>query len=264
MRLVVGYQNTPSRGWGFHRVLHEFRLFSGADSVGNLPGIGCRSQGTSGTCSIGPAVCMRSSPQPRDAPLNTEFRAYRSALPYVAVAAILSLTGAACGRNPFEVRWEETKLDTAVVYSLARPELNLPTAFDFIGGRSLRIEAPGSTGAWDLALDTQGGQLVFLPPGALGIESEAGIVPFPGLRFDELTAAPGDTALYKGDEPIPLDAGSVYVIRTHRSPDRFGIRCVFYAKLEPLAIEPTLGTLQFRYDVNPLCGERQLVPTPDG
>ena len=196
--------------------------------------------------------------------MNTEFRAYQSALPYFALAAISTLAAAACGRNPFELTWVDTNPDTVLIYSMVRPELNLPSAFDFHGRRSLRIEGPGSTGGWDVVLDTQGGQLVFLPPGALGIKSEAGIVPFPGLRFDELTVAPKDTASYKRDEPIALEAGSSYVIRTHRGPDRFGIQCLFYGKLEPLEIEPTLGTLRFVYDVNPLCGERNLVPTPDG
>ncbi len=186
------------------------------------------------------------------------------ALPYVIVAAISSLAVAACGRNPFELTWVETRADTVLLYSLVRPELNLPSAFDFHGHKSLRIEAPGSTGGWDVVLDTQGGQLVLLPPGALGIESEAGIVPFPGLRFADLTEAPKDTASYKRDEPIALEAGTSYVVRTHRGPDRFGIQCVFYAKLEPLEIDPVLGTLWFVYDVNPLCGERSLVPTPDG
>ena len=233
---------------------------------GNLPGRGCRSQGTSGAWDIDPGVIsgsIRSSPQPRDAQLTREFFAWRSALRFVATGA-LSFVAAACGRNPFELQWVESKLDTAMIYSMARPELNLPSAFDFKGHRSLRIESPGSTGAWDLVLDTQEGQLVFLPPGALGIDSEAGIVPFPGVRFDELTEAPEDTLSYKEDEPIALQAGSAYVIRTHRSPDRFGVLCSFYGKLELLAIEVQLGTVRFVYDVNPLCGDRKLVPTPDG
>jgi hypothetical protein len=196
--------------------------------------------------------------------LNTEFSAYRSVTPYVAVAAIFSLTAAACGSNPFELVWETSGLDTALIYSLARPELNLPSAFDFSAHRPLRVEAPGSTGSWDLVLDTQGGELVILPPGALGIDSEAGIVPFPGLRFDELSEAPKDTTLYSTDEPIPLTAGTSYVVRTHRGPDRFGVLCVFYGKFETLEIDPAQETVTFIYQVNPLCGERQLVPTPDG
>ena len=196
--------------------------------------------------------------------MNTEFSAYRSVPPYVAVAAIFTLTAAACGSNPFELVWETSGLDTALIYSMARPELNLPSAFDFSSHRSLRIEAPGSTGSWDLVLDTQGGELVVLPPGALGIDSQAGIVPFPGLRFDELSEAPKDTTLYNTDEPTLLVAGSSYVVRTRRGPDRFGILCVFYGKFQTLEIEPTQGRVTFMYQVNPLCGDRKLVPTPDG
>ncbi len=206
---------------------------------------------------------MRSSPQPRDVQLTKEFIAWRSALCCV-VTGTLGLLTVACGRNPFELQWVESKLDTAMIYSMARPELNLPSAFDFKGHRSLRIESPGSTGAWDLVLDTQGGELVFLPPGALGRDSEAGIAPLRGVRFDDLREAPEDTLSYKEDEPVTLETGSAYVIRTHRSRDRFGVLCSFYGKFELLAIENQFGTVQFVYDVNPLCGDRMLVPTPDG
>ena len=79
---------------------------------------------------------------------------------------MLGLT--ACGENIFDIKWTEANVGTALIYSMARPELNLPTAFDFVSRFPVKIQEPGVTGIWDLALDTQGGQLVFLPPGALG------------------------------------------------------------------------------------------------
>ena len=85
-------------------------------------------------------------------------------------ASVLGLSG--CGENIFEQKWTVARVDTVRIYSLARPELNLPSGFDFVNRIAVEIQAPGATGAWDLLLDTQDGQLVFLPPGALGITSE--------------------------------------------------------------------------------------------
>ncbi len=85
----------------------------------------------------------------------------------LAVATILAVGAVGCD-DPYAIDWEESP-DTAFIYSMARPELNLPSAYDFVGNLPLRVEAPLSTGQWDLALDTQGGELVFLPPGALGV-----------------------------------------------------------------------------------------------
>ena len=173
-------------------------------------------------------------------------------------ASVLSLSG--CGENIFDQKWTVARVDTVLIYSLARPELNLPTGFDFVNRRALEIQAPGATGAWDLLLDTQDGQLVFLPPGALGITSEAIVLPIPGMAFDDVITAPRDTTLYSVDLPVLVEASSVYVLRTHQGSDRFGLPCRFYGKLQPLEVELALGTVRFVYDVSPLCDDRGLVP----
>ena len=181
----------------------------------------------------------------------------------IGVAAIAVGFGlAACGgRNPFDIGWTQTP-DTALLYSLARPELNLPSAFDFHGRVARIVESPRSTGLWDVILDTQDDQLVFLLPEVLGIPSEARIIQLPGLSFDDVREAPADTTAYTKDEAVPLALGSVYVIRTNLGSDRFGFSCVFYAKMEALEIDVPLGTLRFVYDANPNCGDRDLIP-PD-
>ncbi len=197
---------------------------------------------------------------------NPKLRVNRYILPRFAtigVAAIAVSFGlAACeGRNPFDIGWIQTP-DTVLLYSFARPELNLPSAFDFHGRVTRIVEAPGSTGLWDVILDTQDDQLVFLLPEVLGIPSAARIIELPGLRFDDVREAPADTTAYTSDEAVPLALGSVYVIRTNLGPDRFGFDCVFYAKMEALEIDVPLGTLRFVYDANPLCSDRDLIP-PD-
>jgi len=173
-------------------------------------------------------------------------------------ASASGLTG--CGENIFEVKWTDARVDTVLVHSLARPEINLFSGFDFVKRIRIRAQTPGVTGEWDLLLDTQGGQLVFLLPGALDIESTTLVFPMPGAAFDDVLRAPKDTTLYTRDLPLPVDMGTVYVLRTHRGPNRFGLLCSLYGKFQPIAIDPAQETVQFAYDVNRICDKRALVP----
>jgi hypothetical protein len=168
---------------------------------------------------------------------------------------------AACGDDPFAVNWTPAP-DTVLLYSLARPELNLVSGFNFRRRLTVRIEDPESTGSWDMAVDTRGGQIVLLPPGALGVESWARIAPVPGETFESLNEAPADTLLYASDEPVPATVGTVYVVRTERYAGAFGTRCVSYGKFEPLEVDPEDGILTMVFDVSPVCNDRRLIP-PD-
>lgn len=169
------------------------------------------------------------------------------------------LIGVGCGDNPFDIEWTASP-DTALVYSLSRPELNLPTAYDLVVNVGLFIQSPGVTGQWDFALDEQDGDLVLLPPGVFGIESTAEITSLGRIPFLEATRAPTDTTLYVADAPVKLELGTVYAFRTHLGGGPFGETCFFYAKLEPLAIDVAAGTLEFVFDRNPFCADPALVP----
>jgi hypothetical protein len=179
----------------------------------------------------------------------------------VAVLVVgLALT-AGC-EDPFQVNWE-ARTDTALIYSLARPEPNLPSAFNFYFRAPIAIEAPGSTGQWDVALDTEGGRLVLLPPRALGINSRARIASIPGVSFQDVIDAPADTASYVSNRSVPLALGTIYVVQTSEQSGSFGQRCVFFAKMEPLVLDPTAGTLKFAFDASPVCNDTRLIP-PEG
>ena len=181
----------------------------------------------------------------------------------VAFFPLLALLGSlACGDDPFELRWNADP-DTVLLYSLAQPELNLPSAFSFNSRTTVRVEAPAATGTWDLALDTQEGALVFLPPGALGINSRAGIAMLSGLEFDDVREAPSDTAAYAFDQGVPVSLGTVYVVQTRQVTGQFGTTCVYFAKLEPLVTDLAEGTLEFEFDSNPVCNDPRLVPPED-
>ncbi|MBI4540335.1 MAG: hypothetical protein HY704_12600 [Gemmatimonadetes bacterium] len=175
---------------------------------------------------------------------------------FAAVAAVLSL--AACDDDFFDFRWTASP-DTAVIYSLARPELGPPSAFDFLARQPVRIEAPTATGRWDVALDTRDGRLELLPPGALGVQSMARILLLADTSFDAVNEAPGDSSRYVADRPLPLRSGAVYVVRTHEEIS-FGQRCPHYGKFTPVAVDEVAGTLRFLFDVNPFCSDRRLVP----
>lgn len=182
----------------------------------------------------------------------------------VATAASVAIlaVGAGCGADAFNQTWTAFP-EQAVLFSLAREEGNLDSGFDMIQRGARRVEAPGNAEAWDFALDTRGGVLVLLPPPVLGVhDSRAGIAAFPGMAFDDLIKAPSDESLYISDQPIPVELGTTYVVRTRE--DRNFNNCFFFGKLEPLEISAEDGTLRFLFDTNPLCEDRDLVPPPDG
>ena len=183
----------------------------------------------------------------------------RAAVLFFALA--FGLTG--CGRNIFEQKWTLADVDTVQIYSLARPELNLPSGFDFVARLPFVLKSTGATSSWDVLLDTRDGQLVFLLPGTLGLTTATLVLPMPETAFDDVIKAPKDTTLYTRDMPLPVETGTLYVVRTHKGQDRLGLSCVFYGKFQPLVIEPARGSVQFVYDVNVLCDDRALIPTDE-
>ena len=107
---------------------------------------------------------MAPSPAPR--------RPRRRALVLVSALASVPLF-AACEDDPFGFNDWELSPDTAFLYSLARPELNLESAFNVNARQVIRVEAAGATGAWDFLVNTVDGQLVFVTPSAVGLETAA-------------------------------------------------------------------------------------------
>jgi hypothetical protein len=193
---------------------------------------------------------------------HAQLREKAGALKRIAVVATLALSVLTACEDPFAANWTASP-DTARLYSLARPEINLPSAFNFNFRAPVVIESASSSGSWDLALDTQAGGLVFLPPGALGINSRARITSLTGVRFEDVTEAPADTALYVSRTPLKVTLGTIYVVQTGQTSGTFGQRCVFYAKLQPIEIDVAGGILKFLFDANPFCNDTRLVPPDD-
>lgn len=178
----------------------------------------------------------------------------------LAALVVLGTAGvAACGKDPFQIDWVESP-DSVLLYSLARPQLNLVSGFDFYNRTALRVEDSEATGNWDVAVDTRNGKIVLVAPGAFGVDSKARVARLPGTTFADVIEAPADTTLYTATNPVPVEMGSVYVIQTRQGYGSFGRTCVYYAKLEPLEIDPIGGTLRFVYDSSPVCNDRSLIP----
>jgi hypothetical protein len=179
----------------------------------------------------------------------------------VALIAACLMGTAGCNGDPFSFNWNDAP-DTVLLYSLARPELNLVSAFNFFQRLPIQVESASATGTWDVAVDTEGGGIVLVPPGAFGVTSTARIATLENMRMNDVTEAPTDTLLYIEDQAVPMRTGNVYVIKTNRVRGSFGQSCVYYAKMEPLVVDAAGGTLTFQYVINPICNSQDLVP-PD-
>jgi hypothetical protein len=175
------------------------------------------------------------------------------------LAAALAGVVEACSDTIVDTPWTST-VDTVTLYSLTNPNLALSSAYDFFGRTRIHVEQAGTQHAWDLALDTRGGALVLVPPGALGIDSKASIAALPGQSFAKVQEAPADTLVYSSKTPVPVDLNTTYVVHTDLRSSPFGVACQHYAKMQPIAVDPVAGTMQFIYDTSPICNDRRLVP----
>jgi len=179
----------------------------------------------------------------------------------VVTALTLPVLGlAACGDDPFETQWA-TDIDTVTLFSLQRPEIGLPSAFDFPGRLPVVIENANAAGTWDVAVSDNGTTVSLLPSTALGVDSRVGIAAVPGIPFQDVTSAPADTAVYVSDAAVPMEIGTTYAIRSREVSGFFGQRCVYYSKMQPISIDLTEGTLEFFFEASPACNDRNLVPT---
>ena len=178
------------------------------------------------------------------------------------VVGLLGLALAGCNDDPFAIRWVENPTEQ-VLYALDREELNQFSAFDMIGRLRVVMEDPQTEGAWDFAIDRVNGEMVFLPPSLLGLNSRAAIAAIPGTEYDEVQAAPADTLAYEMDQPVPIALGTVYVVRTRSVDAGFGRVCNFFGKVEPLEIDAVAGVVRIVQDTSPDCNNRSLVPPDD-
>jgi hypothetical protein len=181
---------------------------------------------------------------------------YRFTLVLVTVGAL-----GACDDDLSLGTWDATP-DTIALFSLSRPDgLGFPSAYDFSTRRVIEVETPGATGNWDVVLADGSTALQLVPAGAFeGQTSRAAIATIPGQAFDDLTEAPADTARFTA-QPVMLEAGGVYVVRSRRVACGFST-AVHYAKILAVTLDPVEGIATFAVVANPLCNDRSFIP-PD-
>lgn len=146
----------------------------------------------------------------------------------------------------------------STLYEFDASSVRQPSAFDAIGGAEVRTD---QSAAWDLLLGSGGAGMEFRPRSVvLDVNSTAGLQRVE-TGFEALETAPSDG--YVTDEPVPVEEGAVYAIRSRQDP-QFGGSCVRYRKLEVLSVDGAAGTVTFRHLGNPNCSRRTLVPGETG
>jgi hypothetical protein len=181
-----------------------------------------------------------------------------SAVHRLAGAVLLT---AACD-DPFApVDWDPEPVPVDL-FSVSRPDLlGLPSAYDFVNRRRVRLEEVGAAGQWDIALAEEDGAFVVKPSGAF-----QGVPPGPGVTvmergrtFEDVTRAPDGLDAYVRTESVPLEAGRVYVVRTRRTTGFLGA-CIYYGKFEVMEMLEEEGRVRLQLVVNPNCNNRSLIP----
>lgn len=169
---------------------------------------------------------------------------------------------AACDDPYGPARWNADP-DTLLVFSASRDiHIGRASAVDItsLPVAVLPLEAPGVTGNWDIALVDVGGGLALAPAASFqGLESRARIGVLRDRVLDDVKEAPRDTSAFTA-EPIALRAGDVYLVRSRRASCGGVSSGYRYAKLRPVTIDETAGTLRFEIVVNPYCDNRSFVP----
>lgn len=183
----------------------------------------------------------------------------------LAGVALLALTLAACD-DPNSGLFEPLIREDTVDLAVPLVDENVPTALDVAystsGVRGRFPELVGDAEQWDLAIREEDGELRFAPAGYFGFQnpvggpSRAAVTAALERAFDEVIEAPGESAMFS-DTTITIRTDRVYVARSRRTSASFG-GCENYAKLQPLTVDPAMGTVRVRIIGNARCNDPRL------
>lgn len=165
------------------------------------------------------------------------------------------LLAAACDNGPgLGNATLPNEVDTVSLYALDRTSITLPSAYVIRNKSTVRTDL---VSGFDFVFNiTAAGQPVLLPTGALHLGLASGIQP-QTVPFSSITLAP--TSQYVDTMAVPVDSGTVAVVRSRPSSDFCGV-VYYYAKLEVLAIDTTARRIDFQILVDQNCGYRGLEP----
>lgn len=171
----------------------------------------------------------------------------------------LATTLAACD-DPFGGREPILTADTVTLAAPSADSLRLGSGLNLLGLPLVvfpeRIGDAFPQPNWDLALRATDGQLLLRPSPTDERRSGARITRARAVDFDDSRTAPESRDEYE-TEPVVLETGRVYFVRS-RTYGQVGVRCVNYAKIQPLELSPAAGTARLAIVLNSSCNDRRL------
>lgn len=171
----------------------------------------------------------------------------------------LAATLAACD-DPFGGREPIIASDTVTLAAPTSDSLTLGSALNLIGPGLVvfpeRIGDAFPQPNWDLALRAVDGQLLLRPSPTDTRRIGSRITRARDVDFEDSGRAPERREEYEV-APVALEVGRVYFVRS-RTYGQVGVRCVNYAKIQPLAVNPAAGTARLAVVSNGVCNDRRL------
>lgn len=166
---------------------------------------------------------------------------------------------AACD-DPFGGQELLLATDTLTLAAPSVDSVRLGSAIDLLRGNAVvfpeRISDAFPQSNWDLALRVADGQLLLRPLPTDERRVGARITRARSVSFAESDRAPESTDEYE-PETVRLELGRVYFVRS-RTYGQVGVRCVNYAKIEPLELNAAAGTARLAVASNGTCNDRRL------
>jgi hypothetical protein len=179
---------------------------------------------------------------------------YARTLPAVALAATVLAFG--CGEDPqLPPATIPNRIDTIALFALDGTPVGPPSAYAIETRTAVRTDR---SPYFDFVYNVDAlGQSVLLPTAVVQLGRASGIY-VTGQSFESLALAPVDPSLYVDTLPVPVDSGTVAVIRSRPVTCSFGGTFAYSAKLRVLAVDTTSRGIEFEILTNINCGYRGL------
>jgi hypothetical protein len=173
---------------------------------------------------------------------------------------LFALGGIACSdSNGLPDPANENLERTDTLWALVGTPVSTPSGYSVEGSRRVRTDLSVD---FDFAYNVEpGGNHVFLPRAALGIDTANAVKPGFQIRnesFEAITTPPSSG--FTTDVPVPISVGQRYVVRSRITAACSNLGVPKYAKLEIVEFDDAARIVAFRVLVNDNCGFRSLEP----
>lgn len=145
-------------------------------------------------------------------------------------------------------------VDTLTMFAIEGTAIGAPSALNLPLGVLVRTDRSAD---FDVALNFVAEGPVLLPTGAMGFSEESAIRRMT-VPFEEVRVAPSSG--YITDEPVPVAAGDVFVVRSRPLRCFGNTRLFYYGKLGVLGVDAGARTVTLQVLVDRNCAFRGLEP----